>query len=248
MAVYCSISNIHISYDDPCLIFILKPNKWYKDKYHLATLPIKGVYDDYYRLMSIEASENIEIIESYFQCDIYEFLEKVQRNQSLEIGSSENTGELNDLKMMYVKQDVYDYLSSEVINPYSEDSEHLREVMLSELFGCSSSEFYLLNWAYQCPDQVEKSNKESDEKGWNHKYATKEEWLSEFGISTIYLKDLNSFKDIFTELRILQINMREFSKVWTPHIFNITPQFNSNKVHKKILKEFGRIMTKSLKG
>lgn len=250
MQVYCEISNISINYDTECYLFILKPDKWDNRIFKLAAFPILGRYDDWGRINIDEKeinSENLKLIESYFNCDLYDLINIVFKYADIEkFLEITNVEELKQLKIMYVRKDVYDYLSEKKFNgePYTGSIDFVGRngdiKTAIRLFGIDDTEVCLYEFHVNYLKRgLPPSNSVKD---YSFEY-----FLKEYGLIANYMLLFDKFEKELKELSILSSNMKYLSKTWTPFVNCITHQFQEYKVHKKILKEFDRIMTKSLK-
>lgn len=249
MQVYCEISNISIDCGTECYIFILKPSKGEIMPFNLAAFPILGKYDDWHRVYinSEEVdSENLKLIESYFNCDLHELLDVICGVRSfIYYPNMIHTEEIEQLRIMYVRKDVYDYLSKEKFDgePYTGSMEHFNRTSdirrAIQLFGIDETEISLYEFHI---NDLKRGVSDSITDKYSFDY-----FLKEHGLMANYMLLFNKFEKQLKELRILHLNMRYLSKTWTPYTPCITHQFQEHKIHKKILREFGRIMTKTLK-
>jgi hypothetical protein len=249
MQVYCELSNISIDYDTECLVFILKLNKWDNRIFDLAAFPISGRYDDWQRInINREEvdSQNLKLIESYFNCDLYDLLDVICGNRSIkDCPDIANAEEISKLRLMYVRKDVYDYLSKEKLNgePYTGSMDHFDRILdiieAIRLFCITETEVSLYEYYTH---NLKRGVTDSCVKDYSFEYFVKE-----YGLIANYMLLFKNFEKQLRELRILHVNMKYLSKTWTPYTTCITHQFQEHKIHKKTLREFSRIMTKSLK-
>ena len=125
--VYCEISNITIPYitneNIKCILLPIRKNK-YNGNYIPATLPIFGSYNDCGQITDIEKDFNVEIIESYFNCTIEQFClwftnELHYGNNIVKKDMFTNFEELKEWDFMYIKREVYEFLSEQVKVEYN---------------------------------------------------------------------------------------------------------------------------------
>ena len=117
--VYCGASRITLLGGDKAVIFPLKKEEYGEGgltSYALATLPIFGEYDEYGGIENIERDFGTNIIEEVLECDIDRFCHNLTRG---EIDRQDGRQGLSwkaialmaDFKYMWMRRDVYDFLS-----------------------------------------------------------------------------------------------------------------------------------------
>lgn len=130
-SVYCSISQIAITAGDDCVLLPIWKAKYQNYHYftwYPATLPIFGEYDDYGGIENIIKDENTALIEEHFGMTIEEFCrlftdgiigrggEEKDELQAIR-DKSPNFKEMENWSFMWIKREVYNYLSTFTVQP-----------------------------------------------------------------------------------------------------------------------------------